>query len=89
MEVDDLIRDKLGALICVRDMGNGRSRIVLDDVVNASENGQGDWVHKTFVTWKDYDSVALNELALTEEEFACFGHYVLARLLALKDVASK
>ncbi len=86
MDVDDEIRDKFGAVVCIRDMGNGKSRVVLDDVENTSGSGQGDWRHKILVTFKDYDTKALNDLELTEEEFAGLGHYVLARLLAVKGV---
>ena len=56
MDVDDLKRDKFGLVICIRDDGNGRSKIILDDVKNLSETGLGDWQHETFMTWKEFDS---------------------------------
>jgi hypothetical protein len=32
MEYDDKIRTKLGLTVCLRDMGNGKSRLFFDDV---------------------------------------------------------
>lgn len=86
MNADNAIRDKFGLLICICELEKGKSRIILDDVTNISENGRGDWTHKTFVTWKDYDSITLNELALSDEEFSSFGRCVLARILAVNNV---
>lgn len=86
MEFDDEIRDKVGAVICIRELADGRSRVILDDVDNLSETGRGDWKHHSFVTWKDYETETLRNLNLTEKELADFGHYVLTRILASKKV---
>jgi len=84
MEYDDEIRGDVGAVICIRELANGKSRVILDDVDNLSKTGQGDWKHHSFVTWKDYDTEQLHKLDLTEKEYADFGHYVFTRILASK-----
>lgn len=86
MEFDDEIRDMVGAVICIRDLGGGKSRVILDDVDNLSKTGRGDWRHHSFVTWKDYETEQLHNLELTDKELAGFGHYVLTRVLASKKV---
>ncbi|GLQ48383.1 hypothetical protein GCM10007862_34340 [Dyella lipolytica] len=57
-------------------------RVVLDDVTNQAPGNPGQWRHDIFVTFKDYERSELSALELSEDEYAAFGHYVLARLLA-------
>ena len=61
---------------------NGRLRVVLDDVTDQAPDNPGLWRHDALVTYKDYEQSELSALELSEEDFASFGHYVLARLLA-------
>ena len=81
MEVDDIKRGNAGVVCSVKECGNGKIRINLDDVLNPTGD---DWKHEALVTWKDYDKTDFENLNFSESEFAAFGHYVMARLSAIK-----
>ncbi|GGA29497.1 hypothetical protein [Dyella nitratireducens] len=77
------------AVACsVLKLPNGKLRVVLDDVANQAPDNPGLWQHDVFVTFKDYEPSELSALELSEDEFAAFGHYVLARLLAISGLLS-
>jgi len=82
--VDDQERGAGGVICSIHTLRNGKLRIVMDDVDNSGKLGQGPWEHRVLVTWKDYDPSDLEDLdSLPESELASFGHYLLARLLAI------
>jgi len=89
MELDDNIRGNFGVLCSLRECKNGIIRINLDDVLNTSKSELGKWEHKALVTWKDYDIANFEKLELTEREYADFGHYIMARLVAIKKTQAK
>jgi len=84
MEYDDKIRAYQGLAISLRDMGNGTSRIFMDDVKADKKELPINWRHDCFYTFTPaLDNEALDEMQLTEEDFQNIGAAVVARLLAL------
>jgi hypothetical protein len=82
METDDKIRGNSGVAVSLRRLSDGKCRITLDDIENSVGSTSGAWQHRAFVTHKSYSYESLANLDLSESEFASFGHYILARLLA-------
>ena len=85
METDDGIRTNGGVVCSLRDLGDGRIRLVLDDVSNKEMNTKCDWSHEVVFTWKDYDLSAIENHELSERELADFGYNLLARLVAIRS----
>lgn len=84
MEHDDKIRAKRGLAICLRDMGNGKSRIFMDDVKSDRQELPINWKHDYFYTFTpEFNNGSIDEMRLTDEEFQKIGTAVVARLLAL------
>ena len=84
MEPDDRRRGAHGVVVSLLDTDSDSIRITLDDVEN--ESGQpSTWTHRVFVTSKSYDKDAIENLDLPEDEYAALGHYVLARLKAIRN----
>jgi hypothetical protein len=84
MEHDDKIRTKRGLAICLRDMGNGKSRIFMDDVKSDRQELPINWRHDYFYTFTpEFDNASIDEMRLTDEELQKIGAAVVARLLAL------
>ncbi len=84
MEPDDGRRGANGVVVSLLDMDDDKIRITLDDVENNS--GRPDtWAHRVFVTSKSYGQEQIENLDLPEDEYAALGHYVLARLMALRS----
>jgi hypothetical protein len=77
-DVDDGVRAGLGVAACLVDEGNGRVRLVLDDV---TREGQTCAVHG-FYTHRRFPKKALLSLALKEKDLADIGMAVLVRLIA-------
>lgn len=84
MEGDDRKRGSCGVVCSLREIGNGRLRLVLDDVKNESGFMPGHWKHHVLFTWKDYEVGQIVDLKLSEKQLAGFGFNVLARLVALR-----
>lgn len=84
MESDNNRRGANGVVVSLLDVDDGKIRITLDDVENS--NGRPDaWSHRAFVTCKSYDKEQIENLDLPEDEYAALGHYVVARLNALRN----
>ena len=84
MEFDDKIRSKYGLNVCLRDMGNGTSRIFIDDVKSDKQENPINWHYDCFYTFTpELENGAVDEMKLTDEEFQNIGAAVVARLLAL------
>ena len=84
MEYDDKIRSKDGMAICLRDMGNGKSRIFMDDVKADSEENPIKWSHDYFYTFTpEFDNSEIDKMNLTDKQLQDIGSAVVARLLAL------
>lgn len=52
MEADDKIRGQNGVAISLRDLPDGKLRVVVDDVEKKGEAVADPWDHKCFVTHK-------------------------------------
>ena len=84
MDSDDRRRGSYGVVVSLLDVDDDSLRITLDDVENNS--GRPDtWTHRVFVTSKSFDKNAIENLDLPEDEYAALGHYVLARLKAIRS----
>ena len=84
MEYDDKIRSKMGLAVCLRDMGNGNSRIFIDDVKADKEENPINWKHDYFYTFTpELKNEDIDNMKLTDKEFQKIGEAVVARLLAL------
>ena len=83
-EVDDGVRGDVGIVISTVERGNGRVRLVFDDVVAEAGAPSRRWRAVTLFTWKDHDESALSEMSLSTEDFAAIGEMVVARLQALR-----
>ena len=86
MDSSDKERGERGVTCSLLRLSDGRLRVVLDDVRNLAPGESGPWLHEVFVTFKDYKQTELSSLDLSEDELAAFGHYVLARLLAVNGL---
>jgi hypothetical protein len=85
METDDGVRTNSGVVCSLRELTDGKFRLVLDDVSNSKSSTDGAWKHEIVFTWKDYDKKELESHHLSEKELADIGFNLLARLLAQKS----
>jgi hypothetical protein len=84
MENDDKIRSKFGVAVCLRDIGNGTSRLFFDDVKADNDENPIAWQFDYFYTFSpELDNSMLDDMHLTDEQFQRVGEAVVARLLAL------
>lgn len=84
MEYDDNIRGNAGLAVCLRDMGDGTSRIFIDDVVPDKLENPISWKYKYFYTFTpEYKNDAIENMNLTDKEFQNIGAAVVSRLLAM------
>jgi hypothetical protein len=80
---DDAIRSQRGVVACLRDMGNGTSRLILDDATSDSLTNPIAWSFDSFYTWRDYGDADLDRMNLSDREYQAIGQNLVARLLAL------
>jgi len=84
MECDDKIRSKMGLAVCLRDMGNGNSRIFIDDVKADKEENPINWKHDYFFTYTpELINEEIDNMQLSDKQLQEIGEAVVARLLAL------
>jgi hypothetical protein len=86
-DVDDTIRSTVGVVACLRDVGNGASRLTFDDVSGDRTNNPVAWTFTTFFTAQDYENGALEQMGLSAAEYQTIGENLVARLLALNGRA--
>jgi len=83
MKSDDKIRDRSGVVVCLRDMGNGTSRLFFDDVIADREANPIHWSYDCFYTFThELPNADVDAMALSSEDFEKIGVAVVARLLA-------
>jgi hypothetical protein len=86
MEAEDTVRSKMGLVLCLRDMGNGTSRLFFDDVQADSVTCPAAWRPDCFYTVSpDLPNAALEGMALSDSQYQDIGVAVVARLLALNE----
>jgi hypothetical protein len=84
MDYDDEIRNPNGIAISLRDMGNGKSRLFLDNVKASSDTNPINWKFDAFYTFSpELQNSKIESMALTDEQYRDIGVAVMARLLAL------
>jgi len=82
-ENDDGKRPARGVVVSLLDLGDGTSRVILDDVRSVQPQRDTSWQFDLFYTHKRLDSGQLNTMSLPDTEYEGLGAAVLARLLAL------
>jgi hypothetical protein len=82
-DVDDTIRSQKGVVACLRAMGNGTTKLILDDVSSDSLANPIAWSFDCFYTWSDYSDTDLDQVTLSDREYQVIGENLVARLLAL------
>lgn len=83
MEYDDKVRDKKGVVVCLRDMGNGTSRLFFDDVITDRDANPITWSHDAFHTFTpEFENAGLRAMTLSSSDFEKIGIAVVTRLLA-------
>ena len=84
MDYDDKKRNPIGVAISLRDMGNGKSRLFLDDVKASGETNPINWKFDAFYTFSpELQNSDVEDMGLTDEQYRDIGVGVIARLLAL------
>lgn len=88
MERDDKIRSPKGVVVCLRDMGNGTSRLFFDDVKSDRVANPLAWAHDGFFTFTpELQNTEINAMHLSDDQLQQIGTAVVARLLALSGRA--
>ena len=82
-DVDDNIRSERAVVTCLRDLGDGLSKLIFDDVVSESGSNPVNWSFESFYTLREYPSESLDEMKLTAQQYQEIGENLVARLLAL------
>jgi hypothetical protein len=82
-DADDTIRSPVGVVASLRDLGNGMSKLIFDDVYGDSTNNPVAWTFTNFFTGRDYENEALDEMNLSAGEYQMIGENLVVRLLAL------
>jgi hypothetical protein len=81
-ETDDTIRSHEGVVACLRDNGDGTSKLIFDDVDANSTTNPIQWSFSCFYTWGNYSDSDLNQMKLSPQEYQAIGENLVARLLA-------
>ena len=81
--LDDGVRASVGLVASLRDLEDGQSRLIFDDVVLGVGGNRRDWRDKCFYTQNRYPNFLLNEMGLSDDQFREIGMAVVARLLAV------
>jgi len=83
VDVDNAGRSKNGVVLCLQNMGNGRSKLIFDDVQGDSSSNPITWSFENFFTLGDYCDEDLDQMKLTDREYQMIGENLVACLLAL------
>ena len=83
MEDDDGKRPQKGVVVTLLDMGDGTSRVIMDDVTSDTPSRSTSWKYNLFYAHKRLDSKAVDDMALPDIEYQKMGEALMARLLAL------
>jgi hypothetical protein len=85
MTDDDGKRPQVGVVVTLRDMGGGKTRVILDDVKSDSPCRETQWSFDVFYTHKDLETAAVDSMQLPNDEYEGLGAAIMARLLALNS----
>jgi hypothetical protein len=81
---DDRERFGSGVVCSILDLGDGKVRLILDDVANSTGSVTGVWKHRSLYTCKDFLRADIDDLKISDQELAELGFSLLARLVALR-----
>jgi hypothetical protein len=82
-EMDDGTRPAFGVVVSLLNVGDGQSRLIMDDVRSQNPVRATAWDFDAFYTHKAHDNAALDDMALTDDTYRDIGVALVARLLAL------
>jgi hypothetical protein len=82
-DADDGVRSQAGVVVCLRNIGNGISKLILDDVQSNSSANPISWCFKHFYTWREFSDEDLNQMKLSDDDYKMIGENIVARLLGL------
>ena len=82
-ELDDGMRGTTAVSVSVRDEGEGRLRLIIDDLKQVGDQKYPSWETYCFVTWATISRDEVCEFEFTDEQALGLGQTVLARLGAL------
>ncbi len=80
---DDAIRSENGVVVCLRTAGEGKSKLIFDDVKGDSSVNPVAWSFSSFHTSREYSDKDLDHMKLSDREYQMIGENLVARLLAL------
>ena len=83
MDADDGTRPRLGVVVTLLDLGDGTSRLIMDDVSSDYLRRETSWKHEWFFTRMKFSSKDMDEMSLSAEDYRAIGESIMARLLAL------
>jgi len=83
LAMDDGTRPAFGVVVSLLNVGDGQSRLIMDDVRSQSPVRATAWDFDAFYTHKAHDNAALDDMALTDDTYRDIGVALVARLLAL------
>jgi hypothetical protein len=86
-DMDDGKRPSLGVVVSLLDVGNGQSRLIMDDVRSHHTQRETSWNFELFYTHQSHANSTPDEMALSDDTYRDIGIALVARLLALNKRA--
>ena len=83
MDTDDGVRPEAGVVVTLVDVGDGTSRLIMDDV--RRDPDKSSWTQERFFTHRRWNSKSLDELTLSPDEYRQIGENLVLRLLVLSN----
>ena len=80
---------EMGVVATLCSAPNGGVRLTLDDVRSLPMLDATSWQRESLFTYRDFDASALEDLALSREQFAEIGENIVIRLLALRTAGNR
>ncbi len=87
MDADGGRRPRKGVVVTLLDLGDGTSRLIMDDVSSDDLTRDTARKHEWFFTHKTLSSKDVDDMALSDHDYQRIGISIMARLLALNGRA--
>jgi hypothetical protein len=84
LENDDRHRPSKGVVVTLLDLGNGKFRLIMDDVTSQEGPREKAWHFDLFYTHAQLDAREVEAMALPDSDYEGIGTSLMARLLALR-----
>ena len=81
MDKDDTKRTRNGVVACLRDISDGQTRLIFDDVISESEDRDTTWTFHYFYTFATLNRTDLESMDLPDEVYKEIGQNLVMRLL--------